>query len=448
MIFPKKHTILGTLFLSVFFVFFHMMPIRGDESISAGIDRILEKRLAEKEEERRKKDPEYNYQLGLDMFEDGDYAGAADKFNYVLLLDARHEGAASMRLKSKMMMYFSKSWPFFLVFLILMIIAKITEIVSKYKKGIPQKTADALVMATHKAGSSNNWKGVIDKGWAARRVPGSQLTIDQKLDLHALMAKAYSMTDKWDDAINEAQQAIRIKTAHIQAHDILVQCFLKKDDRSQDAIREYKRHFSQKPNDKQVTTILCEEYLKINLVNQDALDVYKKFLSWEPEDAKVNRLLAEAYLKKVEKTPQAAAAYEVVISNEPDNHAIRKLLMESYYSFKKWDSAIEQGKYLAENADINDTRIHKLLMDSFENAGKHDEMLEYYRSLQKQKSQAQILKDILEKVDSSLHRKNISDSLADNKDATKPSFNICPDCAHLNRAGAQKCEGCGKAFQS
>lgn len=423
----------------------HSQDSKSDTEHSDVMSRMLEKKLAEDAEKKKRTDPAWNFEQAKDIYDEGDYQTAAEQFDYVLQLDARFPEAASMRRKAKLMFYFGRFKWFFLGAIIIIALIKLFELLNKHKKGIPKRKFMAALENARRASGSNSWKTSIDEAWKARRMTGVEMTMDQRLDIHLILAKAYAATNKYEDAIREANQAVKIKPNNPLAHEVLVSCYVKTDNRSQEALREYKRWFKEKPSDRKVVEILTQEYIKIHLVNQDAMDVYRKMLSWEPKKPEINRLLAESYLRKGEKTPVAMSTYEIALEQEPDNMEMRRLLFECYASFSRNDDALKQGKILLENGDKADTRIHKVLIETFEKAGKHDEMLDWYRDLQSRFPDEPVLLDILERVDSSLIKKDIADSLDKKGPAAEgsPAFNICPDCAHLNPAGSEKCEGCG-----
>ena len=181
-----------------------------------------------------------------------------------------------------------------------------------------------LVLISAPASESETWKERTEPPvkWSGSPKEGGR-TIEKLLHRHLTDGTTYLEEGKWDEAIAEFQQALKISSNHLHAHMNLGIAYQEKQ-MWDEAIVEYEKVILLDPN-------LAFAYNNLGLVywrkgqHQTAIFSLKKAISLDPERANGYANLGMVYISQ-SMLKEAITEFETALEISPDLETIRKNL--------------------------------------------------------------------------------------------------------------------------
>lgn len=221
---------------------------------------------------------------------------------------------------------------------------------------------------------------------------------------HYLLAQNYGQEKRFDQAIDEAKQALDLEPGFSEARIFLGRVYAAQD-RHADAAHEYAIVVRDDPRREEVYPLLANEqvaqreyaaalatlkrlvainpdavagYFYMGLVNDqhlkrpaEALRLYQEALAIDPASVSVHNAIAELYLRQ-KQMKKALAKYEEISHLEPDDVAVQLRIALIHYELKEYDAAIIVfERILATNPEADKIRFYLGVL--YESAKKNDE---------------------------------------------------------------------------
>jgi tetratricopeptide (TPR) repeat protein len=159
--------------------------------------------------------------------------------------------------------------------------------------------------------------------------------------LHHNLGVAYCELDRYQDAIDEYKQAVRIKPDYAEVYDNLGDVYGKLG-RQQEAIESYKQAIRIKPNLAGTHYNLGNAYNSIGRY-QDAVESYKQAIRIKPDLTQAHYNLGVAY-SSLGRSQEAVESYKQAIRIKPDYAEAHYNLGVNYYKLERYQEAIDEYK--------------------------------------------------------------------------------------------------------
>ncbi|MFA5480250.1 MAG: hypothetical protein WC002_08445 [Candidatus Muiribacteriota bacterium] len=446
------------VFFIIFFLFF-CFQIQADTDNSGEkkdvIQQIFERRLQEAELDEQKQKPEFFIQEAEKLWEKGEYEEAA--LNYKTAFDmSPHMPGVKFKYHQMRVYAYMKQYALLIYICIIMIILSyVMKFAAAFSKNSEKRVDERKKKELKKINDlfiSGKNDEVIKKSREILEKTYS-FSIPDKFSIYSTLAKSYYKKGVYTSAKKYALDALKLKTAAPDLHDILVEIYLKLNDMSPLAIREYEHMVQKRPADMKLINILFDYYYAKKELSDNAIDIYKKVQKYNPEKIEAVDMLCLRGIRKKDTSEDMITIYEKVLSElRPNDLALKSILLKTYYINKKWEKLYPLVKELIELQEfIEDKNMHKILFEAFNGVNKLDEMNSFYTRLKELYPESLILQNIFEEATSKHGNINLENQIKNGSaqdDISSKGISICSICAHINVKEAQFCEKCGKPLNS
>jgi len=194
---------------------------------------------------------------------------------------------------------------------------------------------------------------------------------------HYNLGVAYGKLGRYQEAIDEYKQTIKIKPDYAEAHYDLGTVYYGLG-RYQDAIESYKQAIKIKPDLVEVHYNLGVAYGRIGRY-QDAVESFKQVVRIKPDYAKAHDNLGVAY-GELGRYQDAIEAYKQAIRIKPDSTQAHYNLGVNYYKLGRYQDAVEACKQ-AIQIKPDFVSAHYALGVSYLKTGDKESALEEYKIL-------------------------------------------------------------------
>ncbi|MGM0606824.1 MAG: hypothetical protein ACQESP_00265 [Candidatus Muiribacteriota bacterium] len=433
-------------------ILFQMIFITPAEQNKDIIDEIFGDELERQEMEEKKESPEFFIELANEQKQEGNYRQAADLFKRASDLDPSAPGIRAQRFKMEALAYINEY--IFVIYLtafivIFSIIMKIASSISKNsdkrvedrKKKDIKKLKDAF-MAGKYDNAIKKGRDILEKTYV--------LSIPDKFNIYTILSKAYYRKKVFVSAKKYAYDALKLKSAAPELHDILCNIFLSQREMSPRAIKEYERALKKKPNDTKLLKILFEYYYAKKELSDNAVAIYNKILKFFPDKIEAYDMLCLRGIRKKDLSEGIIPIYETVIDQlRPHDISLKNILLKAYFNNSKYKKANKLVRELIVLPEfIEDREMHKILFKTSQALNKFDEMNNLYNELKEKYPDSKSLANIYEETSSRHEDYQLEEKIKNNKDKNQSTINkgikICTVCAHINVQDAKFCEKCKK----
>ncbi len=202
--------------------------------------------------------------------------------------------------------------------------------------------------------------------------------------IYSEMAESYLKNNRFRDAVETAEKAIRASPDNIEAHKLLSSIYVQligranaqqppSADTINSAIHEFEEILRIDPSEQQAFLMLGRLY-QIKGDRSKATEIYQQLLGVEPGSEEGVVALAKLQLDAGNKE-EAAGMLEEFIKQRPDSDAALELLGQAYSDLQQYEKAADAYKRASE-LDPDDLELKKsqaqawFLADKFDEAGK------------------------------------------------------------------------------
>jgi tetratricopeptide (TPR) repeat protein/tRNA A-37 threonylcarbamoyl transferase component Bud32 len=193
--------------------------------------------------------------------------------------------------------------------------------------------------------------------------------------VHLQLGNAYGEKAKLDLAIEEYKEALCINPDYAEAHNNLGGALANSGNYDQ-AIAELNEALKIKPNEPKYLYHLGLIYYNYGRLEK-SIDTCKEVLRLNPEYAKVHKVLAAAYYSQG-KYDDAVLEYKIALKHDPADNTLRIYLGKAYGLLGTWDLAISEYNEVLKT-DPYSFEAHKCLGIAYKNTGKLDAAISEYK---------------------------------------------------------------------